>query len=281
MPITEKPKQIKRNFVQKASWLSVRKKASEQKCANCKPPFSETKEDFVGLGMFEGIKNQQLCTPCCEHFISLGGEDIDKLVIDKATQKENLITNILARSTYYVRKGSYGGYRDLEKKDIAKLQDIMEQLDMQDQAYAELQAKIAAEYVETPTEKYLVDDYNLHEFADLKHESQIPDWFKNDFNDEFDCGQGYYEDKAVLFVKIGAKFYHVTLTAEIGSAKQNVGDRLYWVEGIKKVEYVEVEKPAPKNQYTYIFSMNLSGADFTQVEHFLKGMGVSFDVKKL
>lgn len=281
MPIIARPKQIRRNFVQKVSWLSVRKKASEQKCANCKTPFLETKEEFVGLGIFEGITNQALCHKCCEHFIALGGEDIDKLVADKATQKENLITNILARTTYYVRKGSYGGYRDLEKKEIADLQGIVEQLDQQDQAYIELQAKIAAEFVETPTEQYLIDDYGLHEFKDLKHESQIPDWFNNDFNDEFDCGQGYYEDTAVLLVKIGAKFYHVTLTAEIGSAKQNVGDRLYWVEGIKKVEYVEVEKPAPKTKHAYLFTMNLSEADSLQVENFLKENEISFDVKKL
>lgn len=280
MPITEKPKQIKRNFVSKASWLSTRKKAKEQKCCHCKTPYLETKEEFVGIGMFEGIQNQHLCTPCCEHFILLGGEDIDKLVVDKATQRSELTANILARSTYYVVSGSYGGYRDLSKMEISELQKIVETLDLQDEANAELQAKIAAEYVETPTEQYLIDDYGLHEFKDLKHESQIPDWFKSDFNDEFKCGQGFCEDTAVLFVKIGAKFYYVTLTAEICSQRQDRGERLYWVERIQKVEYEETDKPEPKTKHSYTFNMNLSKETLAQIENFLKENEISFTVNK-
>ena len=96
-------------------------------------------------------------------------------------------------------------------------------------------------------EQYLKDQYNVREISYLKSEDDIVPYFMEDPYDYFDCGQGYYEDEVEVIVKIKDKFYSVKITAEIGSSKQDRGDRLYFVEGAESVEYKEIEKPVDKN----------------------------------
>src|SRR5690625_2481680 len=95
-------------------------------------------------------------------------------------------------------------------------------------------------------EKYLVEQYNVIEDTKyLTDVSDIEDYFRDIARDYMECGQGYYQDEAEFICKIGDKFYEVAVLAEIGSAKQDVGDRLYWIEGFKKITYREIEKPEP------------------------------------
>ena len=68
----------------------------------------------------------------------------------------------------------------------------------------------------------------------------IEGYFTDCYHEYFDCGQGYYEDEVTLFCQIGEKYYKVLLEAEVVSAKQDNGDRLYWVDCIHKVEWEEV-----------------------------------------
>ena len=70
----------------------------------------------------------------------------------------------------------------------------------------------------------------------------IESFFKEAAYDELECGQGFYSDKGSSFARIGDKFYLVKYEAQIGSARQDRGDRLYWVEGITEVTYEEVNK---------------------------------------
>ncbi len=71
----------------------------------------------------------------------------------------------------------------------------------------------------------------------LSSEDTIESYFKDVGREHLDCGQGYYEDEATVMCKIGDDYYEVSITAEIGSAKQDWGDRLYWVEKIESVTY--------------------------------------------
>ena len=85
-------------------------------------------------------------------------------------------------------------------------------------------------------EQYLIDDYGVEE--DVKYltdPSQIEEYYKDCGRDYLDCGQGYFQEEAVLLVKIKDKFYEVCIEAEIDGNKQDRGDRLYYVERITKV----------------------------------------------
>lgn len=105
-------------------------------------------------------------------------------------------------------------------------------------------------------EQYLKDQYNVIEdkFA-LKNVDDINFYF-SESTDSFDCGQGYYNDEVKKIVLIDNKFYRVTIKAEIGSAKQDHGERLHWVEGIKSITYVEIPKPDEiVGEYTITFTV--------------------------
>ncbi|MEK5036250.1 hypothetical protein MKY96_32895 [Paenibacillus sp. FSL R7-0302] len=92
-------------------------------------------------------------------------------------------------------------------------------------------------------EQYLKDQYGVIEDENyLQNEADIVSFF-SDGHEYFETGQGYYEEEVTKICKIGDKFYEVDMLAEIGSAKQDRGDRLYWVEHIKKVDYCEITKP--------------------------------------
>ncbi len=99
------------------------------------------------------------------------------------------------------------------------------------------------------TDNYLEQDYNIIESGDwLKSKDDIDDYFR-DSNHLFECGQGYFQDTVESLVKtMDGKFYKVVTKAEIGSQKQDRGDRLYWVESIESVTFSEIEKPEPKQR---------------------------------
>ena len=122
-------------------------------------------------------------------------------------------------------------------------------------------------------EDYLKDDYSVVVSKYLKCVDQIEDHFKSDYHDMFDCGQGYYQEDAQAICKIGKKFYAVDILAEIGSAKQDMGDRLYWVERIEKVTWSEIEKPLPKEKKTHSYSFQLSDDDKNRLEQVIKDAG--------
>lgn len=88
----------------------------------------------------------------------------------------------------------------------------------------------------------LKEQYNILE---LNTETDIVTYFE-DSHEDFDCGQGYYQDKINQIVYLDNKFYKVEVTAEIDSAKQDRGDRLFWVSSIKDISYEEIEAPELK-----------------------------------
>lgn len=93
-------------------------------------------------------------------------------------------------------------------------------------------------------DQYLIEDYGVVEDPSwLKSEDDIVDYFTDCGRDYLECGQGFFQDETTIIAKIGDKFYEITVKAEICSAKQDRGDRLYWVEDIKSVKYKEIDKP--------------------------------------
>ena len=88
----------------------------------------------------------------------------------------------------------------------------------------------------------LKEQYNILE---LNIETDIVTYFE-DSHEDFDCGQGYYQDKINQIVYLDNKFYKVEVTAEIDSAKQDRGDRLFWVSSIQDISYEEIEAPKLK-----------------------------------
>ncbi len=119
-------------------------------------------------------------------------------------------------------------------------------------------------------EQYLKDDYNVIEDENyLKSESDIKDYFGDLALDYMDCGQGYYTDEYDWICKIGEKFYEVHVKAEIGSSKQDYGDRLYWVESIESTTYNEIEKPLPKERCYHSYTFNITEENYKLLEEFI------------
>ena len=100
----------------------------------------------------------------------------------------------------------------------------------------------------------LKEQYNIIEDAENLSEVDDIEYYFSECYDDFDCGQGYYEDNITHIAYIDSKYYMVIITANIASAKQDRGDRLYWVEDISHVTFTEIDKPEYKNaELTYLY----------------------------
>ncbi|MGR6760294.1 hypothetical protein [Paenibacillus polymyxa] len=119
-------------------------------------------------------------------------------------------------------------------------------------------------------EQYLIDEYGvIEDEVYLTKENDIVEHFKDIGRDYLDCGQGYYEDEASLICKVADKFYSVNIHADIVSAKQDVGDRLYWVDEISSVTYEEIDKPLPKEKTLVNYALMLTEDQKRSLEHII------------
>lgn len=238
-------KQVLTNFCTKENWYK-RGVGKDLMCKNCSTPYKETPGEYIGLMVIIGKPNAHVCKNCAEYFKTQGATDIDKISEDHAAKKKELlekITTILGTTVKY-----NGLKQGLDTKDNAELEKILNTLTEEREAQLALQKAIENDFTPCETEQYLIDDWSIVEDRYLKHELEIESYFKDMGYEYFDCGQGYSQDIAEIIVKIGCKFYKVTMKAEIGSQKQDRGERLYWVEGIENVTYEEIEKPIPKKK---------------------------------
>jgi hypothetical protein len=241
--ITAPAKQIKRLMFVKTNENALSKFPN---CENCETPFLQTPETHIGFGIFEGISNKALCHTCCDLFVKEGAQDIDLLSKNIENERRFQESEILRMNNKYSEK-------ELVKKTFKDVADIYNHLIAKENETKILNELIEKDFVPTYTEQYLFDDYGLHEYDDLKHETQIKEYFySNDFEDLFDCGIGYSIDKVVILVKIGAKFYYVTIEAEVIGERSNHSDKVYHVDCISNVSYVETEKPLPKERKDFV-----------------------------
>lgn len=127
-------------------------------------------------------------------------------------------------------------------------------------------------------EQYLIEQYEVIEDKRwLKDVNDIDDYFGDIARDYMECGQGYYEDEAHFICKIGDKFYEVNIYAEIGSAKQDVGDRLYWIDGIEKITYREIDKPTPKPVTSVSYIVTVTSAQKAEIDGYLETKNITFE----
>lgn len=112
----------------------------------------------------------------------------------------------------------------------------------------------------------------------LTSQEDIEGYFKNNGNKWLDCGQGYYEDATHILCKIQDKFYNVYIKAEIMSARQDRGDRLYWVDYIEEVRYEEVDKPLPKKRRGYKLLLNLTKSESKQLCSYLESKKINYTI---
>lgn len=268
----EQIKQLRKNFCSIKSWLQIRKKQSEIKCTECKRLYAEMEHEKFALMIVEGKPNQHLCHDCADKYISMGIEDLDVKIKTTADAKAELLNEVnnLLKELHINSSYKYSEYHDdkLNKMSLDELNKIVQELSKKKEY------KDFIESIDTsnwkPLDKYLIKQYNVHvDSKYLKHESQIVEYCK-DYTELFDCGQGFYENEKVLIVAIADKFYEVKIHAEIGSAKQDRGDRLYWVEKIDKVEYKEIDKPIPKDILEANYSLKLTKEQKDNLDKFIK-----------
>ena len=125
----------------------------------------------------------------------------------------------------------------------------------------------------------LKEQYNIFEDENyLKTENDIIPLFSVIGYDYLDCGQGYYADTTDIIAYIAGKFYNVTINAEITSAKQDCGDRLYWVDDIKSVTYIEIPKPEPKSEE--LFTFYIKEYQVNHAINVLKNAGIRYLLSK-
>lgn len=69
------------------------------------------------------------------------------------------------------------------------------------------------------------------------------EYFKDCGSEYFDCGEGYYQDEAVIYVQTpSGKIYQINMTADCVGDKTDYGDIVYYVDEITSVSYIEISR---------------------------------------
>lgn len=231
---------VRTNMFKKELFIGLRKGS---RCEICSINF-ENQDNDIAMRATQGQKNQIICHKCALAFIENGEEDISAKISFENDKRKQLIQMIedtgVYRKSYYEKSLEDLSQDELQKKYIY-CKELKEKKDKID--------SISISPEEAEIEHYLIKDYRVIQDVNyLKCEEQIKDYFEDDYHEYFDCGQGYFQDEADVIVKIAKKYYKVKLYADICSAKQDIGDRLYWVENLEKVKYKEIEKPLQKDR---------------------------------
>jgi len=265
-------KQVDYNMIPVQNWLKVRTKKMDLKCKNCGKEYKDNTE-YVGMLLLHEGANKHICQECGKEYAKL--ETVENCTAKKEKRKKLLKKIEDDKIKVQIKNGKYVYYdRNLSDYKTAELEEA---IIISEKATEELKriekVEVLEEYKEI--EQYLIDEYDIvYNFNYLKEESQIEEYFSSsDFNDRFECGQGYYSECDVLLAKVQNKYYWVTITAEIGSSKQDRGDRLYWVESIDKVTWEETEKPNKKDKVKVEYNFTLTKDNAEKLEKLLKENG--------
>ena len=74
-------------------------------------------------------------------------------------------------------------------------------------------------------------------------EDEIVDYYKDCGREYFDCGEGYYQSDATIYIELDSgKIYEVNMEANCEGNKTDYGDRIYFVEEITSVTFKEVDE---------------------------------------
>ena len=74
-------------------------------------------------------------------------------------------------------------------------------------------------------------------------EDEIVDYYKDCGKEYFDCGEGYHQDDATIYIELDSgKIYEVNMEANCEGNKTDYGDRIYFVDEITSVTFKEVDE---------------------------------------
>ena len=74
-------------------------------------------------------------------------------------------------------------------------------------------------------------------------EDGIVDYYKDFGKEYFDCGEGYHQDDATIYIELDSgKIYEVNMEANCEGNKTDYGDRIYFVDEITSVTFKEVDE---------------------------------------
>ena len=74
-------------------------------------------------------------------------------------------------------------------------------------------------------------------------EDEIIDYYKDCGSEYFDCGEGYHQDDATIYIELDSgKIYEVNMEAECEGNKTDYGERIYFVDKITSVTFKEVDE---------------------------------------
>lgn len=264
-----KVNQVRLNFCNKEAWIRGKKKIKDLKCENCGKQHSDCTGEIAFVS-FHDRTNAHTCEECGKHYIGLGAIDLETIIKTRRSEKESLIEAIKAlgnySENYYTKK--------LKDMVVEKLKELLEKQTALKVISDRIDAIVLSEE-DLIIEDYLIKEYHVHQDAKwLKCEEQIKGYFIDDDEGLFDCGQGYYQDEATAIVKIAQKFYEVKITAEIGSSKQDRGDRLYWVEDVEKVTWEEIPKPLPKEKVDYNINLKVTKEQKILLDNYIKKLSL-------
>jgi hypothetical protein len=113
--------------------------------------------------------------------------------------------------------------------------------------------------------------YKEHGYTKLEYQlsspNEIEELFLDVGADFLECGQGFYTEEDTIRIFLDGKSYAVTIKGTIGSQKQDRGDRLYYIDDITSVTYVEIPTPEPKERKNYPLNdlINVTEDQYKQV----------------
>ena len=114
---------------------------------------------------------------------------------------------------------------------------------------------------------YLYKEHGFTQLEDPITKDEIVEYFMDMGGDFLECGEGFYTEEDTIKVFIEGTSYAVTIKGEIGSQKQDRGDRDYWIEDVTEVTYVEIPTPEPMPRKNYVMDdlINVTEDQFNQV----------------
>ena len=91
-------------------------------------------------------------------------------------------------------------------------------------------------------------------------EDEIVDYYKDMGKEYFDCGEGYQQDDATIYIELDSgKIYEVNMEANCEGNKTDYGERIYFVDKITSVTFKEVDE-------LWIINQQLKQLDYEKKE---------------
>ena len=251
------------------SWIRDKTKKKDLKCPECKRLYEEIGEKVALMTLHEK-PNTHLCNDCGRKYIEVGAIDISKQRSDNKIKKEALIKEILSMK-------QFSNIKEISLKELEEMLPDIREIHNKEVERQRLIKESQPSKEDWEIEQYLIDQYDVYQDEEyLTSEYQIKENFSEYVSDYFDCGQGYYEDEAVIIVKIGKRFFEVTIKAEIGNSWQAQGDKLYFVEKVESVKYIEIDKPKKKEKVFYEYSIEMKEKEKVLLDEYMNKNKIKF-----